>query len=130
METVISILSGSATLGSLALTAYLVVKSLELSSQLNDARQAQYTVTEQVTETNYKLQQTQLALATALKLNDAQAKELADAIGTQPNTDLPKDDVHDRVARILSQFTTASTDTTATHPAGAAVPADATATKA
>lgn len=130
MESVVSILSGSATLGSLALVAYLVIELLKAKDAATDARVQMSTVTEQAAEANYKLTQVQLALASALKLNDAQAKELNDAIGAKPNPDLPADDVHDRIVRWLSQNTSTSTDSNAGSAPGTAVPQVGTATKA
>ena len=113
-------ISGTGLLGALAAVVYLAIRVANQSEALADARVAQAATESHFEEAQYKLAQTQLALASALKLNDAQAKELADAIGTQPNTDLPPDDVHDRLVRWLQANTSTSTD--AGPAAGTTVP--------
>ena len=130
MESLVAILSSSTTVLSLAFTAYIVIELLKAKDAATDARVQMSTVTEQAAEANYKLTQVQLALASALKLNDSQAKELSNAIGAKPNPDLPADDVHDRIVRWLSQNTSATTDSNAGGATGAAVPQVGTATKA
>lgn len=119
-------ISGTGLLGALAAVVYLAIRVANQSEQLADARVAQATTEEHLAEAQYKLDQTQLALTSALKLNTAQAKELADAIGTPPNPDLPPDDVHDRVARLLAQFTVSSTDNGAGPATDRGVPPNGT----
>lgn len=121
-------ISGTGLLGALAAVVYLAIRVANQSEQLADARVAQAATEAHFEEAQYKLDQTQLALSSALKLTDAQAKELANAIGTPPNPDLPPDDIHDRLVRWLAANTSASTDTGT--PSDATVPANSAATAA
>lgn len=127
MDSVLAILSGSATLGSLALVAYLIVKLVSMSEALSDARQAQSTTEEHLEEANFKLVQIQAALASSQKAVDIEAKELTDNDAKPINQDLAPGDLHGRLDRLFSSWAAGDAAAASASAHVASVPAPAAA---
>lgn len=122
MDSVLAILSGSATLGSLALVAFLIVKLVSMSESLSDARQAQSTTEEHLEESNFKLAQVQSALTSSETAATAEAKELQANDEKPINQDLASDDVAGRINRLFASWAATDASARAATTAVAAVP--------
>jgi hypothetical protein len=119
------IAAGAGGLGMVGVIVWLVVRYVEKTDALADARVAQSQTESHLEEAQFKLEQVQLALTASEHVVDVQSKELSADDDKPTNTDLAPDDTAGRVRRLFASWAVSDASAAAATAASAAVPAPA-----